>query len=54
MALSPQVKNTFIIAGVATLTVVGVLFITGRVLGPRASAPRSGVQAVTGPNRKRQ
>lgn len=50
--MNPDVKRTFIIAGVATLTVVGVLFVTGAVLGgPRASVRRPGVQCVTGPNR---
>ena len=42
MAVSPDVKRTIIIAGVATLTVVGVLIVVGlanRAVSPRASVP---------------
>ena len=46
--MSPEVKRTIVIAGVATLTVVGVLVVVGlanRAVSPRASVP--GVQRVT-------
>ena len=48
--MSPEVRRTIIIAGVATLTVVGVLIVVGlanRAITPRALAPRAGVQRVT-------
>jgi hypothetical protein len=48
--MSPEVKRTIIIAGIATLTVVGVLLVVGlagRAVSPRALAPRGGVQSVT-------
>ena len=45
--MSPEVKRTIIIAGVATLTVVGVLTAVRLVSGPRASVARSGVMSVT-------
>lgn len=45
--MNPRVKGTIIIAGVATLTVLGVLLVTRAVIGPRASVPRAGVQRVT-------
>ena len=47
--MSPQIKQTIIIAGVATLTVVGVLLLTGAVFGPHALVARPGVSFVTGP-----
>lgn len=45
-----DVNRTIIIAGVATLTVVGVLLavnLVGRAAGPAASVPGAGVQRVT-------
>ena len=57
--MSPQVKNTIIIAGVATLTVVGVLLVTRAVIGPRSmvAAPNGrvskGIMSVTGSRRGR-
>ena len=47
-------KRTIVIAGVATLTVVGVLLVVGlanRAVSPRALAPRAGVMSVTGASR---
>jgi hypothetical protein len=52
--MSPQVKQTVIIAGVATLTVVGVLLVVnlaGRAVTPGASVHRAGVLSVTGAGR---
>ena len=49
--MSPEVKRTIVIAGVATLTVVGVLAVIRLVSGPRASIPRAGVISVTGRKR---
>ena len=49
--MSPDAKRAFVIAGVATLTVVGVLLavsLVGRAVSPRALAPRAGVMSVTG------
>ena len=51
MAMSPDVKRTFVIAGIATLTVVGVLIVVGlasRAVSPRALTPHAGVMSVTG------
>ena len=48
--MSSDAKRTFVIAGIATLTVVGVLLavsLAGRAVSPRASISRSGVQSVT-------
>ena len=48
--MSPETKRVIFIAGVATLTVVGVLIavsLVGRAVSPRASISRSGVQSVT-------
>ena len=48
--MSPDAKRTFVIAGIATLTVVGVLLavsLVGRAVSPRALVPRAGVQRVT-------
>jgi hypothetical protein len=48
--MSPEVKRTIIIAGVATVTVVAVLLVVGlagRAVSPGASVSRSGVQSVT-------
>ena len=48
--MSPQTKNVIVIAGIATLTVVGVLLavsLVGRAVSPRALVPRAGVQRVT-------
>ena len=48
--MSPEAKKTVIIAGVATLTVVGVLIavsLVGRAVSPGALAPRAGVQRLT-------
>ena len=50
--MTPQVKQTVIIAGVATLTVVGVLAVIRLVSGPQASIPRAGVMSVTGRTRR--
>ena len=48
--MTPQVKKTIVIAGIATLTVVGVLVavsLVGRAVSPGALVPRAGVQRVT-------
>ena len=47
--MSPETKRVIFIAGIATLTVVGVLIavsLVGRAVSPRALAPRA-VQRVT-------
>ena len=49
--MSPQTKRVIFIAGIATLTVIGVLVavsLVGRAVSPRALAPRAGVMSVTG------
>ena len=49
--MSPDAKRTIVIAGIATLTVVGVLLavsLVGRAVSPRALMRQPAVMSVTG------